>query len=77
VRAASIKHAEYEILKGIGHTELADLNIDQLELEGGSHDPVAAKRMKSAMGNIAKVMRGMMDKRVKHLPDEHPDKEAV
>ena len=39
----------------------------------GYRDKHAAKRFDTACKNIGVVMRSMLSKRVKHLPDEHED----
>tara|TARA_R100000152_G_C6776583_1_gene205817 strand:+ start:2439 stop:2828 length:390 start_codon:yes stop_codon:yes gene_type:complete len=39
----------------------------------GYRDKHAAKRFDTACNNIAVVMRTMLSKRVKHLPDNHQD----
>jgi len=73
MRAASVKHAEYEILKGIVITDFADLNIDHLDLIGGHDDKVAYDRFTKAVGSLRNILENMMEKRLKHLPDAHPD----
>jgi len=77
MRAASVKHAEYEILKGILTSDFADLNIDHFALIGGVGDTVATKRFKSATENLYTILDNMMEKRLKHLPDSHPDKDRT
>lgn len=74
MRAASVKHVEYEILKGILITDFDDLNIDHLDLIGGIGDAVATKRFEGAAKNLRNILDNMMEKRLKHLPDSHPDK---
>jgi len=39
----------------------------------GWRDQHAAKRFETACNNIGSVMRTMLSKRVKHLPEEHED----
>lgn len=73
MRAASVKHAEYEILKGILITPFSDLEIDHLELTGGHDDKVARKRFDSAVENLRTVLYNMAEKRLKNLPKDHAD----
>ena len=80
--AASIKHAEYEILKGLGTTYFDKLDIDFYSLCGGDpfgdgnknyKDKVARDRFAKALCNVREVILNMAAKRIKHLPDDHTD----
>jgi hypothetical protein len=73
MRAASVKHAEYEILKAILTTPMKDYDLNHHTLCGNSLDGVATKRFSTAVRNIRKVLANMGEKRMKYLPDEHED----
>ena len=77
LRAKCVKHAEWEILnwlisddddvKGM-YSDTTEMARDGLVPRG---DEVAAKRYNAALDNLRGVLRGMREKRVKHLPKEH------
>ena len=82
MRAASIKHAEYDMLKGMMTSEFSQLNIDFYALCGGDpfgdgdgnySDKVARDRFAKAVRNVREVILNMAVKRIKHLPDSHAD----
>jgi len=85
VRAASIKHAEYEILKSILITDFDKLDVDFYSLCGGDpfgdgkgnyKDAHARKRFAKAVCNIREMILKMAQKRIKYLPEEHEDYDA-
>lgn len=73
MRAASVKHAEYEILKSILTTPMEDYDLNHRSLCGGLKDKVATKRFATAVHNIRTVLANMGEKRMKYLPDDHED----
>ena len=73
MRAASIKHAEYEILKAILTTPMEDYDLNHRSLCGGLKDKVATKRFATAVHNIRAVLSNMGESRIKHLPSDHED----
>jgi len=75
LRAKCVKHVEWEILNMLigddedcHYTSTTEMAHDGLVPAG---DKVAAKRYNSALNNIKEVLKGMREKRIKHLPDEH------
>ena len=70
MRAASVKHAEYEILEYITQ------NIDLSSLhEKMAVDVQSKKRFDTAAENLVKHLDKMAATRRKSLPKSHPDKE--
>ena len=70
MRAASVKHAEYEILEYITQ------NIDLSSLhEKMAVDVHSKKRFDTAAENLVKHLDKMAATRRKNLPKTHPDKE--
>mgnify|MGYP006406528773 CR=1 FL=1 len=75
IRAKSVKHVEWEILNMlIGDEEEYDYRSTQELVEDGlvpMGDKVAVKRYNAGLKNIKDILRGMREKRLKHLPEEH------
>tara|TARA_R100001086_G_C11690016_1_gene218281 strand:+ start:41 stop:436 length:396 start_codon:yes stop_codon:yes gene_type:complete len=75
LRAKCVKHVEWEILNMLigddedsHYTSTTEMALDGLVPRG---DEVAVKRYNAALKNIKDILRGMREKRVKHLPKEH------
>ena len=69
-RAASIPHAEYEIIWALLLTEefaLAEL------IEDMAPDEVSEKRFKQAARNVREMMQNMAQRRTHRLPEDHLD----
>ena len=82
MRAASIKHAEYEILRGMAGTYFDKMNIDAYSICGGDpfgdgdgnyKDKVARDRFAKAMNNVRELFLNKLATRLKYLPDGHTD----
>ncbi len=75
MRFKSVKHAEYEILKALLVTEVEQTfheSVNEIKMIGiPSNDKVAEQRFNKAASNITKVIFNMLEKRSKHLPEEH------
>ena len=66
MRAASIKHAEWEILQHIlTSIDLTDVKRDIVS------DKHSEDRFNKASAEICKLLENMQDRRVKHLPEGH------
>ena len=75
IRAKCVKHVEWEILNMLigddeynRYSSTTEMARDGLVPRG---DKVAVKRYNTALKNIKDILRGMREKRVKHLPAEH------
>tara|TARA_R110002012_G_scaffold87192_2_gene215869 strand:+ start:42711 stop:42950 length:240 start_codon:yes stop_codon:yes gene_type:complete len=69
-RAASISHAEWEILNHIvSNIDLSDLKDEM------ATDKHSTERFDKAAENIVKRLDGIMATRVKNLPKEHPERD--
>ena len=66
MRAASIKHAEWEILQHI--LTNIDLTMVKREIVTDKH---SEDRFNKASAEICKLLENMQDRRVKHLPKGH------
>lgn len=66
MRAASIKHAEWEILQHI----LTSIDLTQVKREIVT-DKHSQDRFDKASAEICKLLENMQDRRVKHLPEGH------
>ncbi len=66
MRAASIKHAEWEILQHILTT--IDLSRVKREIVTDKH---SEDRFNKASAEICKLLENMQDRRAKHLPEGH------
>jgi hypothetical protein len=82
MRAASIKHAEYEILMAFMTSEFGQMNIDFYALCGGDpfgdedgnySDKVARDRFAKAVRNVREDILNMAARRIKYLPENHAD----
>ena len=68
MKAKTITHAEYEILKEVlNNIPLEDLYKAIVE------DEASEKRFKSGAANVAKLIRNLMVRRQHRLPHEHED----
>jgi hypothetical protein len=66
MRAASIKHAEWEILQHIlTSIDLTDVKRDIVT------DKHSEDRFNKASAEICKLLENMQDRRAKHLPEGH------
>ena len=76
-RFRNVKQAEYELLKFIMTDEVIRERYHHRLKQGVVGDKrgrqITRKRANKALDNIAGVLRGMMEKRVKHLPQYHID----
>lgn len=76
-RFRNVKQAEYEILKTIlTHERINEIMKDSMRsgiVGSGRRGVVARERANKAVVNISGVLRSMMLKRVKHLPEYHID----
>jgi len=66
MRAASIKHAEWEILQHI----LTNLDLSSVKRKIVT-DKHSEDRFNKASAEICKLLENMQDRRVKHLPEGH------
>tara|TARA_Y100001937_G_scaffold100666_1_gene137886 strand:+ start:505 stop:732 length:228 start_codon:yes stop_codon:yes gene_type:complete len=71
MRFASVKHAEYEILKTIFKNEEYLREVQEKGVPEG--DEYAEKRLQKAALNIAKTFKNKMESRRKYLPPTHSD----
>ena len=69
-RAASIPHAEYEIIWAMLLTE--EVGLDEL-IEDMAPDKVSEKRLKQAAHNVVQMMKNMAQRRTHRLPEDHLD----
>jgi len=69
-RVRSVRHAEFLILNQICYEQ----NMNNMSLSAGVnrpfYDDVEKKRCFTAVKNMRRLFSGMMDKRVKYLPEE-------
>ena len=76
-RFRNVKQAEYELLKLILTDErLRAIYHDRMRqgvVGSGRRATVARERANKALNNISAIIRGMMEKRIKHLPEYHID----
>mgnify|MGYP003140393914 CR=1 FL=1 len=76
-RFRNVKQAEYELLKLILTDErLRTIYHDRMRqgvVGTGRRAVVARGRANKALNNISAIIRGMMEKRIKHLPEYHID----
>ena len=80
-RLASVKHAEYEIYKGM----LVNKRHEPIQMTMQSifnrvvpkKDKVALKRWNTAIENVKKQMENKMENRKQHLPKYHIDGDDV
>ena len=69
-RAKTVVHVEYEALNLI----LSQIDVSELHEDMVPHgDDVAEKRFKTGVGNVAKLVQNLIDRRLHRLPSEHPD----
>lgn len=71
MRAKTITHAEYEVLKEV----LTNIPLDDL-YDAMVADETSEKRFKAGAGNVAKLIRNLMVRRQHHLPHDHDDYKA-
>jgi len=71
MKAQTITHAEYEILKEV----LNNIPLEDL-YEAIVADEVSEKRFKAGAGNVAKLIRNLMVRRQHRLPHDHEDYKA-
>lgn len=69
-RAASIPHAEYEIIWALLLAE--EIGLDEL-IEDMAPDEVSLKRFKQAANNVRQMMMNMAQRRTHRLPEDHLD----
>ena len=70
MRAKTIPHVEYEILKYI----LAEVDISDVELEMVPNgDEVALTRFNNGARSCLKLLNNLMERRLHRLPKEHRD----
>ena len=69
-RAASIPHAEYEIIWALLLTE--EIALDEL-IDDMAPDKVSEKRLKQAARNVKQMMLNMAQRRTHRLPEDHLD----
>ena len=69
-RAASIPHAEYEIIWALLLTE--EFALDEL-IDDMAPDKVSEKRLKQAAHNVVQMMKNMAQRRTHRLPEDHLD----
>lgn len=70
MRAKTIPHVEYEILKYI----LAEVDISDVELEMVPNgDEVALTRFNNGARSCLKLLNNLMERRLHRLPEEHDD----
>ena len=76
-RFRNVKQAEYELLKMLLQDErireVLHARMRQGVVGTGRRATVARERANKALSNISGIVRGMMEKRIKHLPDYHID----
>jgi len=71
MRAASVSHVEYEILKHIlNHVDVSSVREDVVT------DEVSEKRYRKGGENVLGLIRNMADRRKHRLPQEHEDYHA-
>ena len=70
-RAASVSHAEYEIIKVL----IEDVNIESLR-DIMATDKVSKDRFNKAAANVAGLVENMAKRRVHKLPKDHVDYEV-
>ena len=79
-RFRNVKQAEYELLKVILEDErIREILHERLKrgiLGGRKRSQVARERANKALTNISTVLRGMMVKRIKHLPEYQIDHDS-
>ncbi|GAJ20248.1 unnamed protein product [marine sediment metagenome] len=79
-RFRNVKQAEYELLKIIMTDEVIRERYHDRLKQGVVGDKrgrqITRNRANKALDNIAAVLRGMMEKRIKHLPEYHLDFES-
>lgn len=68
MKAKTIPHVEYEILKEV----LNNIPLDDL-YEAIVADEVSEKRFKAGAANVAKLIRNLMERRQHRLPHDHED----
>jgi hypothetical protein len=66
MRAKTIPHAEYEILRVI----LRDIDLERLR-DAMSKDEVSTERFEKAATNVAKLVSNLADRRRHRLPEDH------
>ena len=69
-RAASITHAEYEIIWALLLAE--EVGLAEL-IEDMAPDEVSEKRIKQAAHNVRQMMQNMAQRRTHRLPEDHLD----
>ena len=67
MRAKTVTHVEYEILKQV----LENIPLDEVETSM-VNDSVTEKRFTTAAKNVAVLIRNLMTRRQHRLPAEHP-----
>ena len=76
-RFRNVKQAEYEILKMMMQDERIRERLHERMAQGvvgsGQRAQIARDRANKALSNLSHVFRGMMEKRLKHLPSYHID----
>ena len=76
-RFRNIRHAEYELLTALMTDEAIRERYHALLQRGvPKGDRVALERANAALTNLAGILRGMRENRVKNLPELHLDSEA-
>ena len=72
-RVRSVRHAEYLLLNTISHRNA----LYTLRMNGGLnrpfYDEIEEKRCLKAQRNMKKLFEGMMEKRIKYLPEDLQD----
>jgi DNA-binding transcriptional MerR regulator len=74
MRARSVTHVEYEVLKAILKSKEIGMVIEQLRdyLTESNHES-SQKRFDEGVKNAASYMKNLMDRRVHRLPKQHTD----
>ena len=71
MRAKSVTHVEYELIKYIMETNNVKTVYDKMVT-----DEVTKKRFNTAAKNVAKLITNLADRRKHKLPEDHVDYEV-
>ena len=74
MRAKTVKHVEYEILKNILQSKEIGMVVERVKADMVPINDVAAeKRFDNGVASAAQFIRNMVDRRLHLIPHNHPD----
>ena len=74
MRAKTVIHVEYEILKTILQSKEIGMVVERVKAHMvPSNDPAAEKRFNAGVTSAAQLIRNIVDRRTHRIPQNHPD----